>query len=193
MAAEPTDDELVAAALSGDTTSFGQLLKRHAPKLLSLARQMVGADAAEDVVQEAMIDAYRGLPGFRGDAAVGTWLHRVTVNRCLAERRRRKPEKAETEPLNLLRRWQDPDYSVDPALVAARRSRLETLRAVLDQLPENYRIALVLHDGQGLSTGELAEAMGVPLGTAKSYIRRGRMALVSLLGEQDLDDLEEAP
>lgn len=192
MSAEPTDFELLAAARSGDTTSFGQLLKRHTPRLLSLARQMVGADAAEDVVQEAMIDAYRGLPGFRGDAAISTWLYRVTVNRCLAERRRRKPEKAEAEPISLLRRWQDPDFSVDPALVAARRSRLETLRAVLDRLPENYRIALVLHDGHGLSSGELAEAMGVPLGTAKSFIRRGRMALVSLLGEQDLDDLEEA-
>lgn len=60
MAGEPTGFELVVAARSGDTTSFGLLLKRHAPRLLSLARQMVGADAAEDVVQEAMIDAYRG-------------------------------------------------------------------------------------------------------------------------------------
>lgn len=192
MAEEPTDFELVVAARSGDTTSFGQLLQRHAPRLLRLARQLVGADAAEDVVQEAMIDAYRGLAGFRGDAAVATWLYRITLNRCLAERRRRKPETVEAEPIDLLRRWQDPDYSVDPALVAARRSRVETLRAVLDRLPENYRIALVLHDSQGLSARELAEAMGVPLGTAKSYIRRGRMALVSLLGERDLAILEEA-
>lgn len=96
------------------------------------------------------------------------------------------------EPVDLLRRWQDPDYTVDPALVAARRSRAEMLRAVLDQLPETYRIALILHDAQGLSASELAEATGVPLGTAKSHIRRGRMALVALLGQQDLDSLEEA-
>ncbi|MFN2557046.1 MAG: RNA polymerase sigma factor [Nitriliruptorales bacterium] len=192
MDEEPTDFELVVAARRGDTTSFGQLLTRHAPRLLSLARQMVGADAAEDVVQDAMIDAYRGLTGFRGDASVATWLYRITLNRCLAERRRRKPEIAEAEPIDLLRRWEDPDYSVDPALVAARRSRAETLRAVLDQLPETYRIALILHDAQGLSASELAEAMRVPLGTAKSYIRRGRMALVALLGEEELDILEEA-
>lgn len=192
MAGEPTDFELVVAARSGDTTSFGLLLKRHAPRLLSLARQMVGADAAEDVVQEAMIDTYRGLVGFRGDAAVATWLYRITLNRCLAERRRHRPEIAEVEPVDLLRRWQDPDYTVDPALVAARRSRAEMLRAVLDQLPETYRIALILHDAQGLSASELAEATGVPLGTAKSHIRRGRMALVALLGQQDLDSLEEA-
>ncbi len=192
MAGEPTDFELVVAARSGDTRSFGELVRRHAPRLLSLARQLVGADMAEDAVQEAMIDAYRGLSGFRGDAAVATWLYRITLNRCLAERRRRKPEMAGVEPIDLLRRWEDPDYSVDPALVAARRSRAETLHAVLDQLPEYYRIALILHDAQGLSASELAEAMNVPLGTAKSYIRRGRMALVSLLGEQDLNMLEEA-
>ncbi len=192
MTEQPSDFELLIAARTGDTRSFGELLQRHAPMLLSLARQIVGADDAEDVVQEAMIDAYRGLSGFRGDAAVATWLYRVTLNRCLAERRRRKPEIAEAEPLDLLRRWQDPDYTVDPALVAARRSRAENLRAVLQRLPEMYRIALVLHDALGLSASELAEATGVPLGTAKSHIRRGRMALVSLLGEQDLDIWEEA-
>ncbi len=192
MTEQPSDFELLVAARTGDTRSFGELVRRHAPRLLSLARQMVGGDAAEDAVQEAMIDAYRGMSSFRGDAAVATWLYRVTLNRCLAERRRHKPEIAQAEPIDLLRRWQDPDYTVDPALVAARRSRVETLRAVLERLPETYRAALVLHDAQGLSASELAEAMGVPLGTAKSYIRRGRMALVSLLGEQDLDILEEA-
>ncbi len=60
------------------------------------------------------------------------------------------------------------------------------------ELPDVYRVALILHDGQGLSASELAEAMGVPLGTAKSYIRRGRMALISLLAERGEDLLEEA-
>ena len=191
MDSDPTDLDLVVAARGGDTASFGRLVRRHGPRLLGLARQVVGADLAEDVVQEAMIDAYRGLSGFAGNSAVGTWLYRVTLNRCLTERRRRKPQVIDAEPLDLLRRWEDPDYTIDPAVVAARRSQAETLNAVLDELPEAYRTALILHDGQGLSGSEVAEAMGIPLGTAKSHIRRSRMALFTLLGEDDRGLLEE--
>lgn len=188
-----TDDlELVVAARGGDRGAFGELVRRHGPRLLALARQMLGPAGAEDAVQEAMIDAYRGLAGFAGNAAVGTWLYRITLNRCLAERRKRRPDRADIEPLDLLRRWEDPDYSVDPALVAVRRSQVETLQRLLDQLPEAYRTAVVLHDGQGLSASEVAEAMGIPLGTAKSHIRRSRMALFSLLGEDDRGLVEEA-
>lgn len=186
------DLELVAAAKSGDTASFGALVRRHGPRLLALARQIVGPDAAEDVLQEAMIDAYRGLAGFSGNAAVGTWLYRIALNRCLQERRRRKPLVVDAEPLEMLALWADPGYSVDPAVVAARRSHTETLHRVLDELPEGYRSALLLHDGQGLSAAELADATGIPLGTAKSNIRRSRQALLTLLGRDDRGLLEEA-
>lgn len=125
-----------------------------------------------------------------GKSAVGTWLYRITLNRCLGERRKRKPEPIEAEPLDLLRRWEDPDYTVDPAVVAGRRADASVLHAVLDTLPETYRVALILHDAQGLSASELADAMDIPLGTAKSHIRRGRMALVSRLAEDDLGLLE---
>jgi RNA polymerase sigma-70 factor, ECF subfamily len=187
-----SDLDLVDAAKAGDTRSFGELVRRHGPRLLALARHMVGADAAEDVVQEAMVDAYRGLAGFSGNAAVGTWLYRIAINRCLQERRRTKPLVVDAEPLELLARWEDPDYSVYPALVAARRSHAETLQSLLGELPEGYRTALLLHDGQGLSAAELAEATGIPLGTAKSNIRRSRLALFTLLGQDDRGLLEEA-
>lgn len=190
MSEEPTDLDLVVAARGGDRGAFAALLRRHSPRLLSLARQIVGPDAAEDVMQEAALDAYRGLDGFAGASAVGTWLYRITLNRCLGERRRRGPAPVEAEPLDLLRRWEDPDYTVDPATVAARRADADVLRSILDSLPESYRIALILHDAHGLSGAELAEAMDVPLGTAKSYIRRGRMALVSRLAEDDHGLLE---
>lgn len=189
---EPSDLDLVVAARAGDRASFGELVRRHAPRLLALARQMLGPDGAEDAVQEAMIDAYRGLGSFAGNAAFGTWLYRVTLNRCLAERRKRRPDVIDAEPLDLLRRWEDPDYAVDPAVVASRRSDAATLHAVLDELPDSYRNALLLHDGQGLSASEVAEALDIPLGTAKSRIRRSRMALFTLLGQDDRGLLEEA-
>jgi len=188
----PSDTDLVEAARGGDAASFGELVRRHGPRLLALARQLVRPDAAEDVIQEAMIDAYRGLDRFSGNAAVGTWLYRIALNRCLQERRKRKPVVMDAEPLELLARWEDPDFSVDPALVAARRSHTETLHGVLNELPDGYRTALLLHDGQGLSAAELAEATGIPLGTAKSNIRRSRLALFTLLGQDDRGLLEEA-
>jgi RNA polymerase sigma-70 factor (ECF subfamily) len=187
-----SDADLAEAAKAGDTASFGELVRRHGPRLLALARQLVGVDGAEDVVQEAMIDAYRGLAGFAGNAAVGTWLYRIAVNRCLQERRRRRPLVVDAEPLELLARWEDPDYSLDPAVVAARRSQTETLHHLLDELPDGYRTALLLHDGLGLSAAELADATGIPLGTAKSNIRRSRLALFTLLGQDDRGLLEDA-
>lgn len=186
------DLDLVVAARRGDRAAFGDLVRRHGPRLLGLARQMLGPAGAEDAVQEAMIDAYRAIGGFAGDAAIGTWLYRITLNRCLAERRKRRPIVTDAEPLELLRRWEDPDYAVDPAVVAVRRSQAATLQSLLDRLPERYRTAVVLHDGQGLSASEVAEAMGVPLGTAKSHIRRSRMALFSLLAEDDRGLVEGA-
>ncbi|HEX3425735.1 MAG TPA: sigma-70 family RNA polymerase sigma factor [Acidimicrobiales bacterium] len=175
------------AAKAGDSASFGELVRRSAPRLLSVAGQLVGQAAAEDVVQEAMLNAWRGLPSFAGRAAFGTWLHRITVNAALQQRRRHLPLVVDAEPLALLDRWADPEYRVDPEVVAVRRSQSEILRSILDQLPEGYRLALVLHDGEGWSAAEVAEATGIPLGTAKSNIRRGRMALVSLLGDPETE------
>lgn len=185
--AAASETDLVDAAKAGDSPSFGELVRRSAPRLLSLAGQLVGPEAAEDVVQDAMLNAWRGLPSFAGRSAFSTWLHRITVNASLQQRRRQQPVVVDTEPLGLLDRWADPEYRVDPEWVAVRRSQADTLRSVLDQLPEGYRLALVLHDGEGLSAAELAELTGIPLGTAKSNIRRGRMALVSLLGERDTE------
>ena len=184
---DTSEADLVGEAKAGNSDSFGELVRRHAPRLVGLARQLVGADDAEDMVQEAMIDAWRGIGSFAGQSAFGTWLHRITVNRCLGELRRRKPVSVDIEPLELLARWQDGDYSVDPATVAARRSQAETLQTVLALLPDGYRVALILHDSHGLSAAELAEVTNIPLGTAKSNIRRGRMALVSLLGDDGRD------
>jgi RNA polymerase sigma-70 factor (ECF subfamily) len=189
--AETSEADLVADAKAGNPDSFGELVRRHAPKLIVLARQLVGPQDAEDMVQEAMIDAWRALSSFAGQSALSTWLYRITVNRCLGELRRRKPLTVDAEPFEMLARWQDADYSVDPAVIAGRRAQADALHTVLGLLPDGYRIALILHDSLGLSAAELAEVTGVPLGTAKSNIRRGRMALVSMLGD-DGRDLAEA-
>jgi RNA polymerase sigma-70 factor, ECF subfamily len=176
------DLELALAARRGDPAAFGELVQRHLPRLLRVAQSMLGdRTGAEDAVQDAVAQAWRGVGQFRGEAAFGTWLHRIVVRACLHHLRdRRTPEiiegLAEAE-----RRFMDPDYTVDPAEVVARASDAKRLRQALDTLSGVYRVAVVLHDVDGLTAAEVAEATCVPLGTAKARIRRGRIALLAEL------------
>lgn len=167
-------------ARRGDEAAFTALVTVHAPRLLRLARGIVGdTAAAEDAVQDALLQAWRGLSGFRGDAALSTWLHTITVRSCRRQLRAGRP----TESLDRLqeaeRAWADADYTVDPVEVLARATRRDELHAAVRRLPEVYRIALLLHDVEGLSASKVAAATGVPLGTAKARIRRARAALVT--------------
>jgi len=160
----------------------------HAPRLLRLARGILGdAASAEDAVQEALFQAWRGLSGFRGDAALSTWLHTITVRSCQRQLRARHP----AEPLDRMhavdQAWADSRYTVDPVEVLTRAAQREDLHAAVARLPEPYRIALLLHDVEGLSASKVAVATGVPLGTAKARIRRARAALVTDLASRCLD------
>jgi RNA polymerase sigma-70 factor (ECF subfamily) len=136
---------------------------------------MTGDDAdAADACQEALMAIVRGLPGFDGRSAFGTWAYRVTTNACLDElrRRRRRPE---------------PGLPEGAAEVASALDHVEgsTTRVDLDRalqsLPADYRAAVVLRDVCGLSYDEIAQTLGIPAGTVRSRIARGRSALVPLL------------
>jgi RNA polymerase sigma-70 factor (ECF subfamily) len=126
---------------------------------------------AEDAVQDGVAQAWRGVGQFRGDAAFGTWLHRIVVRACLHHLRdRRAPEVIEGLAA-AERRFLDPDYTVDPAEVVARASDAGKLREALATLPGVYRVAVVLHDVDGLTA-------------AKARIRRGRIALLDELARK---------
>lgn len=181
MGANRDERELVAEARAGDGEAFGQLVRRHAPRLLRVADSILGdRSCAEDAVQDGVLQAWRALPGFRGDAAFGTWLYRIVV-RCAV---RRLGERATAESLDAIgaeARFADPDYTVDPAEVIARASHASQIRQALWSLPVVYRVAVVLHDVDGLTTADVARLTGVPLGTAKARLRRGRIALLAEL------------
>jgi RNA polymerase sigma-70 factor (ECF subfamily) len=165
----------VQAARGGDRAALDALLRRHYDRLYALCRRMTGEDAdAADACQEALMAIVRGLPGFDGRAAFGTWAYRVTTNACLDElrRRRRRPE---------------PGLPEGSAEVAAPLDHVEssTTRVDLDRalqsLPADYRAAVVLRDVCGLSYDEIAEALHIPAGTVRSRIARGRGTLAPLL------------
>lgn len=165
----------MAAAQGGDRAALDTLLRRHYDRLYGLCRRMTGnpADAA-DACQEALIAVVRGLPSFDGRSAFGTWAYRVATNACLDElrRRRRRPEPGLPELGDV------PATTGDPEEGATTRLDLDV---ALQALPADYRAAVVLRDVCGLSYDEIAAALGIPAGTVRSRIARGRAALVPKL------------
>lgn len=169
------DQELVAAHRGGDGRAFDELVRRHENRLWSVAVGVLRhPEDAADAVQEALVAAYRRFDGYRGDAAVGTWLHRILVNVCLDRLRRERSRP--TVP------WPDhdlPDVAADPA--GTTTVRLDVDEA-LRLLPMPQRLAIELVDVQGWAVAEAAEILGVPVGTVKSRCARGRLRLAVLLG-----------
>jgi RNA polymerase sigma-70 factor (ECF subfamily) len=171
------DQELLAAHAAGDPHAFAVLVRRHRDRLWAVAlRTMRDPDDAADALQDALLSAFRHADGYRGDAAVTTWLHRVVVNACLDRMRRRAVRP--TAPLG------DTDVPAPHDDHAALESRLD-VQAALARLPEAQRVAIVLVDLQELSVAEAATLLGVADGTVKSRCSRGRLALARLLRGED--------
>lgn len=158
------------------------------PAFRRMAAAMLGDEwEADDIVQNAALSAIRARPQFRGESDVCTWFHRICLNACYQARRRRERSRVTPAPDDYVARWRDPSYTVDPERVAVAAEDGRRLRAALDQLPPNHRMAVVLHDAEGWSSGDIATTVGLPVATVKSHLRRGRMALVSMLAEDGHD------
>lgn len=181
--AHATEQELVARARSGSERAFDELVSRHSGPVYRLAaRLLADRAAAEDVAQEVFVRAWRALPSFRGEAAFGTWLHRIAVNesnRLLAREARRELVVYEDVMANV------PDLAADVSQAAERAERRETLEALLAELPGHYRAAVVLRDVEGYSNEEAAGLLGLELRNFKSRLHRGRMALRKRLEETE--------
>ncbi len=166
------DRELLRRAQRGDQWAFGELAERHRPRLLTLAARVLGSrDDAADVVQDALVRAWLALPKFRGGSLFSTWLYRICVNAAHDQRAKRRAEPADLE-----------HETADPRDAFVERELSGNLQQALNELDEPYRIAVVLYDVLGCSYGEVAELTGVPEGTVKSRIFRGRTELARTLG-----------
>jgi RNA polymerase sigma-70 factor (ECF subfamily) len=176
---------LVARARSGDRDAFGELVWRHQDAVHTLAHRLVGADLAPDVAQEAMIRAWRSLPGFRGDAAFATWLHRITVN--VAWTQRRRAARHDARPLDdVLVDTGLPDEGVGPEAAGEMVDVRAALRESIDLLTPGQRAVVVLRDVYGWDTEEVAGELGITRTTAKVRLHRGRRRLRQLLDERGI-------
>jgi RNA polymerase sigma-70 factor (ECF subfamily) len=180
-----TDDELLAAHVAGDHEAFAELFARHRDRLWAVALRTTGSpEDAADGLQDGLVAAYRRAAGFRGDAAVTTWLHRVVVNACLDRLRAAAVRRTATLPEDDDRPLPPPDAdTADPALAAERSEQRRVVLSALRQLPADQRAAVVLVDMEGMPVAEAAAVLGVPLGTVKSRCSRGRARLAVLLRE----------
>ena len=162
------------------------MARSHGRFLYTVAYRLTGNDAdAQDLVQEVLLRVRRGLVTYRPGSLEG-WLSRITTNAFLDDVRRRK-----RRPLDALP--DDPDRAVPPAVAADATSEAESIsdevQDALARLPDEYRAAVVLCDVVGLPYGEIADQLGVPVGTVRSRIHRGRAALRSALVGRDDEEL----
>ncbi|MFE7134445.1 RNA polymerase sigma factor SigM [Streptomyces sp. NPDC057638] len=183
-----SDQDLLAHHVAGDPDAFGELVRRHRDRLWAVALRTLGdREEAADAVQDALMSAFRAAHTFRGQSAVTTWLHRITVNACLD--RARKAASRKTAPVDDTERLEqllEPHESA--AAPAERQDVHRQLLAALAKLPVDQRAALVLVDMQGYPVAEAAEVLNVPTGTVKSRCARGRARLLPLLSH-----LRESP
>jgi RNA polymerase sigma-70 factor, ECF subfamily len=163
-----------ALAAKGDALAFERLYRRHIARIHSLVRRMLSNDAAAEITQDIFVRAWQKLGLFRGEAAFGTWLHRLAINVILAKRADLAKQRG---------RFSDDEMVFEH--VATRAVQHETrvdFEGALAALPSGAREIFVLHDIEGYKHEEIAELLGVSAGTSKSQLHRARMALRESLG-----------
>lgn len=171
------DTALIERYLRGDVDAFNDLMRAHEDRVFAVCLRMLrDREAALDATQETFVTVFRKVDRFAGHSAFSTWLYRVAVNTCYDQARR--SGRRATEPLP-----EGNDPADDHAQAALESAELRPdLEAALAGLPAEFRSAVVLCDAEGLSLQTVAEILGVPVGTVKSRVFRGRRLLAEVLG-----------
>lgn len=171
------DHILVTAALSGSPEAFGTLVERYDRAVYHLAyRTLRDPDESRDVTQEAFFKAYRSLRTFKPGAKFSTWIFAIAYHACCDRLARRKRYSNEEMP-------ERADTSAGPELQAIASDEARRLRAAIETLPEKYRTVITLYHLQGRQYDEIAEVLGIPMGTVKTHLFRAKEQLRRILSE----------
>jgi len=187
------DEDLVRLCQQDDHRAFTLLVDRYKHKIHWLVRRMVGSADVEDLTQEVFLRAYQAMPRFEGRSSFRTWLYKIAHNLCLTEisRRGRRGEHLSLEEEGEEKvHWMLPEGRKGLEDEIERRDFSESVWALVERLPSNYRTALTLFYIQQARYEEIAEIIDIPMGTVKTYIHRARLRLRDLvLAESDLAGL----
>ena len=168
-----TDEIIVERALTGDAEAFGEIVRRWERRIFALTYGMLGREEdARDATQETFLAAFRNLRGFRGEAKVSSWLHRIAVNQCISRQRRSKvrSESALEDAEETNARSFATPLSYSPARVVEGRQETAAVRRAINSLPIELRQVVVMKEFEELTFREISEALDLPLSTVKSRL-----------------------
>jgi len=188
---EHPDEDLIALTLAGDQDAYRVLVERYSDFVFTVALRVVGSEAdAEDVAQEAFVRAHKALARFRGDSKFSSWLYRITVNRALThlKRGKRRPLTVEmTSSPRVEAEVRSHSSGDDPTRRVLDSEFAGRVRAAVAALPPRYRVVVTLFYLEERSYKEVAEVLGVPMGTLKTHLHRARAMLKRELEAQGLE------
>jgi RNA polymerase sigma-70 factor (ECF subfamily) len=173
----PEDNTLLEAARGGDGQALEALLEEHEPRLYRFARRLCRHhEDAEDVLQESLLAAARGLSGFRGDASLSTWLFTIARSHCIKKRRRRRhaPDEVSLDDEAADRAYEHPDPGPGPEETLRARRLGAAFDVAVAGLDRKYREVFLLRDVEGLTAPEVAEVTGLSVAAIKSRLHRAR-------------------
>src|SRR5882724_4176983 len=173
METATNDEHIVERALTGDPEAFGEIVRRWERRIFALAFGMLGREEdARDATQETFLAAFRNLRGFRGEAKVSSWLHRIAVNQCITRQRRAKvrneaalDDEQEKDAANF-----SAPLRYSPARAVECRQTTQAVRRAVNSLPVELRQVVVMKEFEELTFREIAEALDLPLSTVKSRL-----------------------
>lgn len=173
METATSDEQIVEQALTGDADAFGEIVRRWERRIFALAYGMLGREEdARDATQETFMAAFRNLRGFRGEAKVSSWLHRIAVNQCITRQRRAKVRKEaglDDETEKDAGSFATP-LERSPSRVVENLERTVAVRRAVNSLPLELRQVIVMKEFEELTFREIADALGLPLSTVKSRL-----------------------
>src|SRR5688572_10525562 len=182
---DESDETIVQQVLAGNTPLFELLMRRHNERLYRAARAITRDDReAEDVMQQAYVNAFSNLRQFKGQSQFATWLTRIAINEALARLRRRGKYEAFDDELSNVETFMPWNSAPDPERQAFTGELRELLEWAVDGLPDGAREVFVLRDVEGLSTAETAASLGVSEDVVKTRLSRARATLRHVLFER---------
>jgi len=173
------DEQLMSRVALGDLDAFEELVRRHQHSAWRIAHRFIGDPAeAEDVAQEAFLRILAAAPRYKPSAAFSTYLYRVVARLCIDNTRKKRPILTNTLPETV-------DSSPDPATALAQKDRDALIRKALDALPSRQRMVVILKYYEGLSYGEIAQAMGTTVKAVERLLGRARKTLQKRLSHME--------